>query len=389
MSDFETQPSAHPTPGSRQAALLGRLMDAGYERTEPPLLSPASIFLDFSGEDIRSALFLTGDGAGNELCLRPEYTIPVCRAYLGSDRAGRQVSFAYCGPVFRAGMGSGGESVQSGLESFGRTDIAAADAEIMVLSMEAAAAAGASGLRIRMGDTGLLSRLFEAVDVPSTWQRRFKRGLDKGQSLDAILTQAANLAGDHSGVLAALMGTDKNGARALVEDLLSIAGITSVGGRSAAEIAERFLAQVAARSTQGFADEQRQVLRSFLAVAGTPDEASARFRALASDAKLDLGEAMDLFDQRANFIAAQGIELEEIAFEATFGRNLDYYTGFVFEAVPGGPRSDGLPAGQNDVVIGGGRYDRLAQSLGSPVPIAAVGAAIWVDRLAPVAGATS
>jgi len=43
--------------------------------------------------------------------------------------------------------------------------------------------------------------------------------------------------------LAALTKVDPSDARRLVEDLLSIAGITAVGGRSAAEIAERFLDQ--------------------------------------------------------------------------------------------------------------------------------------------------
>ena len=57
-------------------------------------------------------------------------------------------------------------------------------------------------------------------------------------------------------------------------------------------------------------------------------------------------------------------------FEAAFGRDLGYYTGFVFEVM----RAE-------EVVVGGGRYDRLCQSLGSKAAIAAVGASIWVDRL--------
>jgi ATP phosphoribosyltransferase regulatory subunit len=56
-------------------------------------------------------------------------------------------------------------------------------------------------------------------------------------------------------------------------------------------------------------------------------------------------------------------------------RDLDYYTGFVFEAVDP-KRGDGRPA------IGGGRYDRLARRLGAAEDIPAVGAAIWIDRLA-------
>ncbi|WP_131116031.1 ATP phosphoribosyltransferase regulatory subunit [Lichenihabitans psoromatis] len=360
----------------RQAALLARFAASGYEPIDLPILGPASVFIDFSGEEIRSGLFLTSDDAGAELCLRPEYTIPLCRAYLGSDRAGRQASFAYCGPVFRSRPGHAAESVQSGIESYGRADIAAADAEILALSLEAAAAAGTAGLAIRVGDAGLVSRVFQALRLPESWQRRLRRGLDKGQTIDTIMNGAPSAIGDHSGVLAALTGTDQKGARALVEDLLSIAGIASVGGRSAAEIAERFLVQVANKASPAFADEQRHSLDRFLAIDGSLDDASAKLRAWARETGLDLGDALDLFDDRINFMAACDIDMDALVFEASFGRNLDYYTGFVFEARRPGAVQEG-----DDVLIGGGRYDRLAEQLGSREPIAAVGASIWVDRL--------
>ena len=46
-------------------------------------------------------------------------------------------------------------------------------------------------------------------------------------------------------MLAALVGSDPKAAHALVTDLLSIAGITTVGGRTVDEIAYRFLEQSA------------------------------------------------------------------------------------------------------------------------------------------------
>ena len=95
-----------------------------------------------SGEEVRRRLFLTADAAGEELCLRPEYTIPVCRAYLSSDKAGKIAEYSYLGPVFRARAGQVGEQTQTGLESFGRRDAEAADAEVFSLAMEAATAAG-------------------------------------------------------------------------------------------------------------------------------------------------------------------------------------------------------------------------------------------------------
>src|SRR5690242_1031104 len=81
--------------------LLLSFTEAGYVRAEPPVLQPAEPFLDLSGEDIRKSLYLTTDARGEELCLRPDLTIPVARDYLASDRSGEAAGFCYLGPVFR------------------------------------------------------------------------------------------------------------------------------------------------------------------------------------------------------------------------------------------------------------------------------------------------
>src|SRR5258708_35673270 len=82
-------------------ALLLSFAQAGYVRAEPAILQPADPFLDLSGEDIRKSLYLTTDAGGEELCLRPDLTIPVARDYLASSRSGQPAGFSYLGPVFR------------------------------------------------------------------------------------------------------------------------------------------------------------------------------------------------------------------------------------------------------------------------------------------------
>ena len=366
---------------TRQTALLAHLVAAGYGRAEPSILQPSSIFLDLSGEEIRSRMYLTADGAGVEWCLRPEYTIPVCRDYLASAAAGEPANFSYLGPVFRFRPNAPGDSIQAGIESFGRDDREAADAEILTLALEAATAAGAPQLNVKMGDAGLFGELLEKLRLPPVWLRRVRRGHMRGQSLQQIFDPGPNgSTTDHSGVLAALEGVDKQGALALVEDLLSIAGISSVGGRSANEIAERFLEQSSLKSGAAVSSEKRQIIERFLAISGDPDESSAHLRTLAQDADLDLAAALDSFDARIGFIAARGLDVNHMTFSAGFGRNIDYYTGFVFEAHDPA-RSDGRP------VVGGGRYDRLLTTLGAKSEIPAVGAGIWCDRLFGETGA--
>ena len=61
-------------------------------------------------------------------------------------------------------------------------------------------------------------------------------------------------------------------------------------------------------------------------------------------------------------------------FTAHFGRNMEYYTGFVFELWD----RDTKGAVQ---IAGGGRYDTLLQSLGAKGPVSAIGCAIRTERL--------
>lgn len=368
--------------GATQA--LNCLIEANYPRIEPPVLQPVSVFLDLSGEAIRGRLLVTTDALGAELCLRPDYTIPVCRAHLAGAKPSASAQYSYLGPVFRARAGHSGEVLQAGLESYGRDDFEAADAEILALAMQAAQAgaggkrAGAEAIHVRMGDVRLFERVIGALDLPDAWRRRLRRGLAQGRPLAAILGGPSAEPSRHSGVLAAMERADHAGARALVEDLLAIAGISAVGGRSVSEIADRFLDSAALRAGSGAPKEKRAVLERFLKISADPDAASAQLRALASDARLEIGAALDSFDERTGFMAARGLDVASFTFAAAFVRDIGYYTGFIFEGAPLG--GDAAP------VFGGGRYDGLARRLGAARDIPAVGAAIFLDRLKPGKG---
>src|SRR5437762_13946163 len=112
-----SKPAYSATSEVRAEALVASFERAVYVRVAPPLLQPAEPFLDLSGEDIRRRMFLTTDPQGREMCLRPDLTIPVSRAYLQSAAAGKPAGFCYLGPVFRHRPGASAEFVQIGIES--------------------------------------------------------------------------------------------------------------------------------------------------------------------------------------------------------------------------------------------------------------------------------
>ena len=376
MSAANTVNGAASASATWADALLLSFAQAGYRRAEPAIIQPAEPFLDLSGEDIRKSLYLTTDASGEELCLRPDLTIPVARDYLASPRAGQPAGFSYLGPVFRYRGGRPSEFLQAGVESFGRQDRAAADAEMLALALEATAAFGVTDVEIRTGDVALFNALIDALQLYPVWRRRlikdFNRKVSLTDDIEQLTLQTGPGRNEYEGVLAALAGSDRKAALALVTDLMSIAGTSNVGGRTVAEIADRFLEQSTLKAG-ALPRDASAIIKRFLSIAGDPDEVVAQLRALSADAKLDITASIDQLESRVGFMAARGVDVRKTRFSTAFGRGLDYYTGFEFELHAKGNGAEPL--------VAGGRYDGLMTQLGSAEPIPAVGFSVWVEAL--------
>jgi ATP phosphoribosyltransferase regulatory subunit len=250
---------------------------------------------------------------------------------------------------------------------------------MLALALEATSAFGLTEVEIRTGDVALFTALIDALDLYPVWRRRlikdFNRKISLAQDLERLTLATGSSRNEYEGVLAALAGSDRKAALALVTDLMSIAGTTNVGGRSVSEIADRFLEQSTLKGG-ALPRDALSTIKRFLAIAGDPDDAIAQLRALADDTKLDLTAAIDAFESRVGFMAARGVETRRTRFSTSFGRGIDYYTGFEFE----------LHAKGNGVepLVAGGRYDGLLKQLGSPTAIPAVGFSVWVETLANI-----
>ncbi len=213
-----TTTQAGSMPDQRAEALLASYERAGYARVAPAILQPAEPFLDLSGEDIRKRMYLTTAPDGGEFCLRPDLTIPVSRDYLASPLAGQIAGYCYLGPVFRYRSDAPAEFLQAGIESFGRTDKGAADAEMLALALEATAHYGLPAPDIRIGDVALFAALIDGLELAPAWKRRlikdFNRKANLAQDLDRLVLGGANARPEYQGVLAALAGSDPKGAHA-------------------------------------------------------------------------------------------------------------------------------------------------------------------------------
>lgn len=365
------------------AGLRGLFAEAGHQPVTPAILQPAKVFLDLIGEDIRGRMYLTADASGAEMCLRPDFTIPVCRAHLERDDPAAPARYSYCGPVFRQRREGAGEFMQAGVECLGRTDLEEADADILALALEASAHLGVDDAAIHIGDEGLFRAVLDGLDCPPVWKRRLGDLFGERARLDAALAAMAgpsetgkqDTGAEERGALADILeGVDPARAQAAVADLLRLAGSRPVAGRTAADIAERMLEQAMLAHHDAATTRAAEIVTRYLAISGAPRAAADEIGRFAADAGLDLTDALARFTARLDKLEARGLDLATLRFAADFGRRLDYYTGFVFEIHSASRAS----AGQ---IVGGGRYDRLLALLGASTHIPATGFSIWLDRI--------
>ena len=144
---------ANKSPVTSPDGLLKDLVAAGYRQVETPILQPSDPFINRMGAEMQRRLYRFTDPGGEELCLRPDLTIPSVLDYV---RAGRfdEARLCYQGTAFRyqpRGAGKPEEFTQMGLEIInGKTDDAAIEDDIEVLEklLKIIRAAGVTGYKI-------------------------------------------------------------------------------------------------------------------------------------------------------------------------------------------------------------------------------------------------
>jgi ATP phosphoribosyltransferase regulatory subunit len=356
------------------ADIVNLLAARNTHAVEVAVLQPADPFLDMAGEDLRRRIFLTESETGQTLCLRPEFTIPVCLDHIRSQ-AGTPRRYSYLGEVFRQRREGGNEFFQAGIEDLGDRDTAEADAR-SIADAHALLALVLPGqaLAVTLGDQTIFEAVLAALGLPRGWRMRLARAFGSAPMLEAALADLANPQrnGQLSGPVAALfLDGDLEGLSAHIAGGMEEAGLSASAGRSPADIARRLIEKAELRSVR-LSDEAFAALKGFLAIDVPLDAAAQALDFFASGAGLSLAPALEKFAARARAIEAQGLPAEKIRYDAAFGRPLDYYTGLVFEiAAQGGDRP----------LAGGGRYDRLLTLLGAKTPIPGVGFSVWLDRI--------
>ncbi|MEK1876299.1 MAG: ATP phosphoribosyltransferase regulatory subunit [Rhizobium altiplani] len=354
--------------------LLSEFAARKTERVDTPVIQPAEPFLDIAGEDLRRRIFMTESETGASLCLRPEFTIPVCLRHIESA-TGTPKRYSYLGEVFRQRREGGNEFYQAGIEDLGDINIAAADARAIgdAIGVLERVVPG-KRLAVTLGDQAVFEAVVQALGLPLGWQKRLIHAFGNMSQLEALLASLVRpqFVTGLSDEMAHLIAADDEAALvAHIDATMQATGYSTNASRSPLEIARRLKEKLILSETR-LDDAAFRVLEEFLSLNVPLINASAALAGFADAAGLKLGNALARFDGRVAALANAGVDLALIDYRAAFGRPLDYYTGLVFEI--------GVQ-GTSAVLAGGGRFDRLMTFLGAKERIPAVGFSLWLDRI--------
>ena len=363
-------------PAGALDAIRAPFLAAGATPTDAPVLQPLGLLLDLAGEAMRSRLFVVSGDAGEEACLRPDFTVAVARQHLAAgDGAGR---YFYEGKAFRVaprGSDRAEEFLQVGIEAFEAGDPVAADAEIAALAWASASAGGRSDLSLLLGDVGLFGAFVDSLGLTPPLGARLKRAFGKPRQLKIELEGGGGeeVGGEKSRIAALLADLPEAEASAVLQELWSLAGIEPVGGRRPAEIAHRLVERAQAVQAGRLSTGEADAVRAFLAVSDRPGAALDAISALGGRERGALDAALDGWRKRLAGLVARGVPEDRMTLAAAFGRAFGYYDGFLFEV-----RSAALD--EERPVAAGGRYDGLPARLGAETKTGAVGCMVRPAR---------
>jgi len=357
------------------AAIDDYFIKAGLIKVDVPILQPAEPFLNCVGEDLRRRIFMTENEYGDLLCLRPEFTIPVCLAHIEANQTLPR-RYAYLGEVFRQRRAGRSGFIQAGIEDLGDPDEGRADACSLNSALELVRAiAPDRKLHILTGDHGVFDAVLAALGLAYGWQRRLSGCFGDKPRLAVVLDELSKpppplaLPPD---IEQALAHEDEQILIEVIEAQMLGCGLPLHSSRSAAEIARR-LSEKAALARQPLDSTRLQALEEFLNLHMPLSQASDILASFAQKNKLDIDAALEIFEARLAALRGHDLALENVDYDGAFGRPLDYYTGFIYEI-----RHDG------QILAGGGRYDHLMHLLGAVERVPAVGFSLWLDRLEPI-----
>ena len=337
--------------------ILRSVKSKGFKYIDLPSVIEANHIVQRSGENFRKFIFSFIDQNGSELCLRPDLTIASCLRYLEYNLKGKEKIF-YSGQAYRKSQNKKDSIIrdQVGFEIIGSKDEKNDDKEIISTSLKSLQNIKYTSGTLTIGNVEIFNLLISKLDIPKRWKLRLSRHFWREKYFNDLLKRLET----NSDVDPTIVEIDKKRYfRMLKEDLSKV-----IAGRSIDEILKRFDNKIRDPRGTKKGENVSKIIKEFLKIKCPIDKAASELNKFFKKNKINL-----VVDQKYFPISNNKILKLNVVFSASFGRQLEYYTGMVFKI-------DINSKSKTRNIINGGRYDKLISDLGAKNQVAAVGAAL-------------
>lgn len=376
--------------------LLQHFYQYGYAPLASPVLEHSELYLRKSGEDIIARMY-DFQYRNRRLCLRPEMTASIIRAYL--DHLYDEpipARLCYAGSVFRYEKPQRAryrQFTQVGVELIGAAG-ALAEGEVIHLACTGLDAIGIQQYQLVMGHIGILTEFLNHIGLEGQLRSFliFNMELLRKQGLSELLDRirtiypmfqrsedgntpfAEALHGENRSqkLIDLLKHMDEGEARQAVIDFLSSLNITLDSNRDENEIVDRLLSKIRRDEQIPRLNKAIQFMGDLSQLNGTAETVLREAEGLAAAYGLSRAP-LEQIAQLIRVLRAYGMDESRMTLDLGLSRGLQYYTGAMFEIYHTGASE----AGQ---LCGGGRYDDLIHTLGG-AKTPATGFAYGLERL--------
>ena len=337
--------------------ILKSVKSKGFKFINLPSVIEANHIVQRSGENFRKFIFSFIDQNGSELCLRPDLTIVSCLRYLEDNHKGKEKIF-YSGQAYRKSQNKKDSIIrnQIGFEIIGSKNEKNDDKEIINTSIKSLQNLKYTSGTLTIGNIEIFNLLISKLDIPKRWKLRLSRHFWRENYFNDLLKRLET----NSDVDPTIVEVDKRRYLRMLKDDQS----KVVAGRSIKEILKRFDHKIKDPRRTNKGKNVSKIIKDFLRIKCPINKAASELNKFFKKYKINLA-----VDQRYFPLSQNKVSKLNVIFSASFGRQLEYYTGMVF-------RIDIKSNLKNKNVINGGRYDHLISDLGSKKEVPAVGAAM-------------
>ena len=342
-------------------SILKSVKSKGFKHTELDSVIETNHIVERSGESFRRFIFSFNDQNGKELCLRPDLTIASCIRYL-NERIKGTVKVYYNGQAFRKSQNRKDPIIrnQIGYEIIGSNNEKKDDKQIIETSLKSLSKFKYSSGSLIIGNVEIFKLLLNKLDIPKRWKLRLQRHFWRENYFNDLLKRLET----NSDVDPTIVEIDKRKYQKMLKENQS----RQIAGRSVNEILSRFNNKIKDPRRAKKGKNVSKVIKEFLKIICPINQAAKKLNLFFKKNKINLRVENSYFPITKNKISKLNIK-----YSASFGRQLEYYTGMVFKIVVQSKTG-------NINLINGGRYDNLMSDLGSSKKISAVGAAINLNN---------